>query len=92
MPHRPVHLKVGIFSMLALILQLRQSLDMTFVVVTHELASIFAIGSNAVFLNSETRSAEVCGAPKSLPHDAGSAQMRNFLTRGAAGRRDSHAP
>ncbi|MDR2727449.1 MAG: polyamine ABC transporter ATP-binding protein, partial [Deltaproteobacteria bacterium] len=70
----------------------RQSLDMTFVVVTHELASIFAIGSNAVFLNSETRSAEVCGDPKALPHGASSTQVRNFLTRGAAGRRDTYAP
>jgi phospholipid/cholesterol/gamma-HCH transport system ATP-binding protein len=65
---------------------------MTFVVVTHELASIFAIGSNAVFLNSETRSAEVCGDPKELPHGASSAQLRNFLTRGADGRRDTYAP
>ena len=74
-----------------LILELRQSLKMTFVVVTHELASIFAIGSNAVFLNSETRSAEVCGAPKDILHSTQSAQIRRFLTRGAAGQGDGHA-
>jgi phospholipid/cholesterol/gamma-HCH transport system ATP-binding protein len=67
-----------------LILELRQSLAMTFVVVTHDLASIFAIGSNAVFLDNETQSAEVCGAPKDIRDSASSAQIRNFLTRGAA--------
>ena len=66
----------------SLILDLRQSLSMTFVVVTHDLASIFAIGSNAVFLDSETRSAEVCGAPRDILHSASSAQIKNFLTHG----------
>jgi len=74
-----------------LILQLRQSLDMTFVVVTHELASIFAIGSNSIFLNAETRSADGGGDPKALLHGAGSAHVKNFLTRGEAGRGDTHA-
>jgi len=68
-----------------LILELRQSLSMTFVVVTHDLASIFAIGSNAVFLDNETRSAEVCGAPRDIrDDDASSAQVKRFLNRGAA--------
>jgi phospholipid/cholesterol/gamma-HCH transport system ATP-binding protein len=67
-----------------LILELRPSLAMTFVVVTHELASIFAIGSNAVFLNNETQSAEVCGAPKDVLNSASSVQLKSFLTRGAA--------
>jgi phospholipid/cholesterol/gamma-HCH transport system ATP-binding protein len=66
-----------------LILELRQSLAMTFVVVTHDLESIFAIGSNAVFLSSETQSAEVCGAPKDILHSTSSAQIRKFLTSGA---------
>ena len=73
-----------------LILQLRQSLDMTFVVVTHELASIFAIGSNSIFLNHETRSADGCGDPKELLRDTRSAYVKNFLTRGAAGQGDVH--
>ena len=67
-----------------LILELRQSLSMTFVVVTHDLASIFAIGSNAVFLDSETRSAEVCGAPRDILHSTSSARIKKFLTHGAA--------
>ena len=74
-----------------LILQLRESLDMTFVVVTHELASIFAIGSNSIFLNNETQRADGGGNPTELLHSASSAQIKNFLTRGAAGRGDTHA-
>src|SRR5262249_35974568 len=38
-----------------LILELRASLGATMVVVTHELASIFAIADTAVFLDAETR-------------------------------------
>jgi phospholipid/cholesterol/gamma-HCH transport system ATP-binding protein len=38
-----------------LILELRDSLGATVVVVTHELASIFAIGSNAIFLDDESK-------------------------------------
>ena len=37
-----------------LILELRDSLGATIVVVTHELASIFAIGNNSIFLDVET--------------------------------------
>jgi len=36
-----------------LILELRESLGTTIVVVTHELASIFAIANNSVFLDVE---------------------------------------
>ena len=75
-----------------LILQLRESLDMTFVVVTHELASIFAIGSNSIFLNSQTRTADGSGNPKELLRTTNSAHIKNFLTRGAAGQEDRHVP
>jgi len=74
-----------------LILQLRQNLNMTFVVVTHELASLFAIGNNSIFLNSETRSVDGYGDPKELLRDTTSPLIRNFLTRGAAGQEDRHA-
>src|SRR4029434_7415970 len=49
-----------------LILELRDSLGATMVVVTHELASIFAIADNAVFLDAETRTMIACGPPKTL--------------------------
>src|SRR5262249_20875140 len=49
-----------------LILDLRASLGTTFVVVTHELASIFAIGDSCVILDGETHSQIACGAPRDL--------------------------
>jgi len=65
-----------------LILELRDSLGATIVVVTHELASIFAIGTNSVFLDVETRTMTACGPPKELLH-SDNANVRRFLTRGA---------
>lgn len=49
-----------------LILELRDSLGATVVVVTHELASIFAIGNNSVFLDAETRTMIAVGDPNRL--------------------------
>src|SRR5574341_1184387 len=49
-----------------LILQLRDSLGATVVAVTHELPSIFAIGDNSIFLDSESKSAIASGDPKEL--------------------------
>lgn len=65
-----------------LILELRESLRATFVVVTHELASIFAIGNNSVFLNVETRTMSASGDPKELLAHATDPNLRHFLTRG----------
>jgi phospholipid/cholesterol/gamma-HCH transport system ATP-binding protein len=66
-----------------LILELRDSLGATIVVVTHELASIFAIGDNAVFLDPETRTQIAVGNPRDLRDHAEDARVRRFLTRGA---------
>src|SRR4029450_5118101 len=49
-----------------LILDLRASLGATMIVVTHELASIFAIGDRAVFLDNETRTMIALGNPGKL--------------------------
>jgi phospholipid/cholesterol/gamma-HCH transport system ATP-binding protein len=49
-----------------LILELRDSLGATIVVVTHELASLFAIGNNSVFLDAESRTMIASGDPKAL--------------------------
>lgn len=65
-----------------LILELRESLGTTFVVVTHELASIFAIGNNSVFLDVETRTMTASGDPKRLLAESSDPKVRNFLTRG----------
>jgi phospholipid/cholesterol/gamma-HCH transport system ATP-binding protein len=69
-----------------LILELRDSLGCTFVVVTHELASIFAIASNSIYLDVETRTMTASGDPRQLLHESPDPKVRNFLTRGEEGR------
>ena len=49
-----------------LILELRDSLGTTIVVVTHELASIFTIANNSIYLDVETRTMTSHGDPKKL--------------------------
>jgi phospholipid/cholesterol/gamma-HCH transport system ATP-binding protein len=66
-----------------LILELRDSLGATIVVVTHELASIFTIGNNSVFLDPETRTMIAQGNPRELRDICPDARVRRFLTRGA---------
>jgi phospholipid/cholesterol/gamma-HCH transport system ATP-binding protein len=65
-----------------LILELRESLGTTIVVVTHELASIFAIGNNSVFLDAETRTMLAQGDPHVLLAESQNRTVRDFLTRG----------
>lgn len=65
-----------------LILELRDSLGATVVIVTHELASIFAIGNNSVFLDARTRTMIAGGDPKELLANSGDPRVRDFLTRG----------
>jgi phospholipid/cholesterol/gamma-HCH transport system ATP-binding protein len=65
-----------------LILELRDSLGTTMVVVTHELASIFTIGSNSVFLDTETRTMIAGGDPKVLLKECRDPKVQAFLTRG----------
>jgi phospholipid/cholesterol/gamma-HCH transport system ATP-binding protein len=67
-----------------LILELRESLGATVVVVTHELASIFTIGNNSVFLDPDTKTMIAAGDPKLLRDDASNPKVRTFLTRGEA--------
>jgi phospholipid/cholesterol/gamma-HCH transport system ATP-binding protein len=68
-----------------LILELRDSLGSTMVVVTHELASIFAIGDNSVFLDPETRTMIASGHPKKLLTESRDPKVHKFLTRGEEG-------
>jgi phospholipid/cholesterol/gamma-HCH transport system ATP-binding protein len=65
-----------------LILELKNSLGTTFVVVTHELASIFSIGNNSVFLDVEVRTQSAVGDPNELRDTSGESNVRKFLTRG----------
>lgn len=66
-----------------LILELRDSLETTIVVITHELASILGIGTNSVFLDTETHTMINTGNPKEAVA-SGDPKVRHFLTRGAA--------
>ena len=65
-----------------LILELRESLDTTMVVVTHELASIFAIGNNSVFLDPDTKTMLTTGDPNYLRDHSDDDRVRLFLNRG----------
>jgi phospholipid/cholesterol/gamma-HCH transport system ATP-binding protein len=67
-----------------LILELRDSLGSTIVVVTHELASIFAIGNNSVFLDAETKTMIAQGDPARLLAECRNETVHRFLTRGKA--------
>jgi len=65
-----------------LILALRDNLGATVVIVTHELASIFAIGNNSVFLDPETKTQIALGDPKVLLKECPNPMVHSFLTRG----------
>ncbi len=67
-----------------LILELRDSLGTTVVVVTHELASIFAIGNNSIFLDAEAKTQLATGNPTELRDHHPDERVRNFLLRGNA--------
>ncbi|MFN7951202.1 MAG: ATP-binding cassette domain-containing protein [bacterium] len=67
-----------------LILELRDSLGATVVIVTHELASIFAIGDNSIFLEPEARTIIARGHPRTLLAECDDPRVRRFLTRGGA--------
>ncbi len=65
-----------------LILELRESFGTTVVVVTHELASIFAIGTNSVFLDPESKTMIATGNPVKMLETTGDKRIIQFLTRG----------
>lgn len=65
-----------------LILQLRDNLGATAVVVTHELGSIFRIADRAVFLNAQARTMTAWGPPEQLRREAEDPAVREFLAGG----------
>ncbi len=65
-----------------LIMQIRDSLGATIVMVTHELASIFAIGNNSVFLDPVTKTQIATGNPKHILSTTRDPGIIEFLTRG----------
>ncbi|NOX18512.1 MAG: ATP-binding cassette domain-containing protein [Chlorobi bacterium] len=65
-----------------LILELRDSLNTTIVVVTHELQSIFEIADNSIFLDPQERTIIAKGNPKELAKNSNVKKVREFLNRG----------
>ncbi len=63
-----------------LILELRASLGATVVVVSHDLASIFAIADHAIFLDASTRTMRAEGNPRTLLEETSDRVLREFLT------------
>jgi phospholipid/cholesterol/gamma-HCH transport system ATP-binding protein len=66
-----------------LILELRTSLGSTIVVVSHELASIFTIATDSIFLDADSRTMIAQGPPRELLHSA-PPKVQEFLRRGEA--------
>ncbi|MEM1111000.1 MAG: ATP-binding cassette domain-containing protein [Pseudomonadota bacterium] len=67
-----------------LIVQMKESLGATVVMVTHELPSIFDIASNSVYLDARTRTMIDYGDPKELREHSEEAVVRQFLARSSA--------
>lgn len=64
-----------------LIIELRDSLGATIVVVTHELASILSIGNNSIYLDADIHTMIATGNPKQALQ-SGEPKVRHFLSRG----------
>jgi phospholipid/cholesterol/gamma-HCH transport system ATP-binding protein len=68
-----------------LILELRDSMGMTIVVVTHELASIFTIADDSILLNAESKTMIARGKPSDLLEGSSDPRVVEFLSRGRKG-------
>ncbi|CAN5613129.1 ATP-binding cassette domain-containing protein [soil metagenome] len=68
----------------ALILRLREALGVTFVIVTHELPSIYAVADRVIMLDRETKGIIAEGAPKELRDHSKDTFVRKFFLREAA--------
>ena len=69
-----------------LILELRDSLGATMILVTHELPSIFSVADNCVYLDGDTHTMIASGDPKRLKTDCEDPKVHAFLTRGGKNR------
>ena len=68
-----------------LIKNLRDSLGATVVVVSHELPSIFSIGTNSIFLDTTSRTSIASGSPQKLLQETKDPRVKRFLTRDSSG-------
>ena len=67
----------------ALIKRLQQTLGVTFVIVTHELASIYAIADRVIMLDKRTRGVAAEGDPRKLRDSSDNPWVRQFFNREA---------
>ena len=67
-----------------LILNLAGNLKMTFVIVTHELPSIYAIADRVIMLDKRTKGIIAAGPPKQLRDSSENAWVQNFFHRKSA--------
>jgi phospholipid/cholesterol/gamma-HCH transport system ATP-binding protein len=67
-----------------LIVQIKESMGATVVIVTHELPSIFAIANNSVYLDNISHTMIAYGNPSDLRDHSNEPVVRQFLTRSAA--------
>ncbi len=74
-----------------LILELRDSLGATMVIVTHDLASILAVADTALLLDTEARTQIALGDPRRLLRESRDPRVREFLTRGGGAPREATA-
>ena len=65
-----------------LIMNLRDSTGATVVMVTHELASIFAIANNSIYLDAISKTSLDQGNPSWLKENSRESVVRSFLARG----------
>jgi len=68
-----------------LIQHVSESLGSTAVIVTHDLPSILNIGTDSVFLDTDSKTIIARGAPRELLAHAEHPTVRNFLSRGDTG-------
>ncbi|MHC4293669.1 MAG: ABC transporter ATP-binding protein [Planctomycetota bacterium] len=64
-----------------LIIELSRSLDFTFVIVTHELPSIYKVADRVVMLDKNTKSIIATGKPDELRENSDNAWVRQFFNR-----------
>ncbi|MDX2493371.1 MAG: ATP-binding cassette domain-containing protein [Desulfuromusa sp.] len=64
-----------------LIMELRDSLGATIVIVSHELESIFTVGDDSIFLDPDEKTIIASGPPKELLEKSSDPRVLNFLTR-----------
>jgi phospholipid/cholesterol/gamma-HCH transport system ATP-binding protein len=64
-----------------LILELRDGFGVTVVMVSHELASLFGICDDGVFLDARTHTAIAHGAPRALRDSSDNLSVKAFMTR-----------